>query len=179
MSKKPGVSTISVSLEGKMATIDFAPSITSPTDLCEAIEDMGFEAFTVDVTTCRIGIDGMTCQSCVKTIEDIMSAVEGIREIAVSLTEKQATVMYDRSMISASQIAYKIDDMGFEVAVLSTVPPSVSNSKVSQLSVPNASTATETHHLHVKLMTCKSCVKSIEGNKTAFASIAPFFTEKY
>lgn len=50
------------------------------------IDDMGFEAALVqnDSTTVAIGIEGMTCMSCVKNIESTVGEKPGVLMIKVT-----------------------------------------------------------------------------------------------
>lgn len=81
--KHNGVVEIKVVLEESMGYIQYNPSETSASELVEAINDMGFQASLSSTeiddiventqiqgrtSTCSIHIDGMTCQSCVKSI---------------------------------------------------------------------------------------------------------------
>jgi len=68
--------------------------------------------------TCEVSVKGMTCSSCVKHIESTLSSVSGIGSICVSLDQEKAVVMFNPLEISPEAIAEKIDDMGFEAAVL-------------------------------------------------------------
>jgi len=85
--------------------------------------------------TCEISVEGMTCSSCVKNIESTMSTVSGIISVGVSLDQKKAVVVFNPVEISPEAIAEKIDDMGFEAAVL-----------VSQSQTPIASGEMATGH---------------------------------
>lgn len=65
-----------MSLPENSALVTYNPKVTSPHEICEWIDDMGFEAFlplldghAKDLNECRIHIDGMTCNSCVQSIE--------------------------------------------------------------------------------------------------------------
>ena len=184
-----GVMKISVSLEKKEAVIVYDPEITDPEKLREAIDDMGFEAtlpstedkeFDLLATrngtgekTCNVEIEGMTCNSCVKTIEETMSAVDGVCNIIVSLSDKKAMVKYNSAEISAEQITERIDDMGFDAQL---IRPSQTPSLQS-----DGATSVDTHTvvITVKGMTCHSCVQTIEdvlsnhpGVKTICVSLA-------
>ena len=68
--------------------------------------------------TCEVSVKGMTCNSCVKHIESTLSSVSGIGSICVSLEQEKAVVVFNPLEISPEAIAEKIDDMGFEAAVL-------------------------------------------------------------
>lgn len=131
-----GVRNIQVSLVDKTATVAFDPSVTSFQKLVKAIEDLGFEASQIKTgregfdapnvidrqqtgagkrrIDC-IGIDGMTCHSCVNLIEKSVGQLPGVASVHVSLACKEGEVEYDEVVISSDQIKNAIDDMGFIV----------------------------------------------------------------
>ena len=119
--KMAGVSQIKVSLKDKTAVILFDPSLTSTPQLAEAIEDLGFEASSTPDPKPKsgkkrsdcIGIDGMTCQSCVKLIESTIGELPGVVSIEVSLEQKEGVVEYNDTLVTQEQIREAIDDMGF------------------------------------------------------------------
>jgi len=45
--------------------------------------------------TQTIGIDGMTCEKCVKTLTKGLKSVNGIKDVNVDLNDATATVTYD------------------------------------------------------------------------------------
>lgn len=73
--QKPGVFNITVNLPDKSALVTYNPATTNPQEICDWIDDMGFEASLPlldhkgEPDECLVHIDGMTCQSCVQTIE--------------------------------------------------------------------------------------------------------------
>lgn len=126
ISKRSGVQSIHVSLEKKQAEISYSPEKVTTEQLVEAIEDMGFEATLLgndvskmdkDVRMAVIGVDGMTCMSCVKTIEGNLSDVPGVLGIKVSLDLKKADIKYDPSCTSPEKLRDAIEDMGFEASI--------------------------------------------------------------
>ena len=144
VSKARGVVSIKVSLEDKNAWIAFDRSITTPTELAVAIEELGFEAevrknelgsgsgtgsgavligsgaaLTGSVGNLKVGhvgIDGMTCQSCVNLIESVVGDMEGVVSVNVSLACKEGTVEFNDAVTSADAISKAVDDMGFVVS---------------------------------------------------------------
>ncbi len=73
--------------------------------------------------SCTILIEGMTCQSCVNSIESNISKVNGVSGIKVDLEKKEAIVGLDKmSDLCPSKVAELISDMGFEAK------PAISNS---------------------------------------------------
>lgn len=124
-----------------------------------------------------IDIVGMTCNSCVRSIEDKIATVAGVARITVSLADAQANVVYNASVVSAQAIAEAIDDMGFDAAVASesqaATPPaapaarSVSGSTPSTTPTLTPSSAAPLSTLTsatiaIVGMTCNSCVRGIE-----------------
>ncbi|KAK3099390.1 hypothetical protein FSP39_003672 [Pinctada imbricata] len=179
-----------------MGGIEFFPNIVTPTMLCEAIEDMGFDSsvleadsdndlkvpasasvpasrsssirssgrkvhmdlskgsvqfnkddiFDDDYEKCMLKVTGMTCASCVNTIEKNVMKVEGVQKVLVALMAQKAEVKYDPAYILPSQIANKINSLGFDATVLDNEPP-------GQGSI----------ELLITGMTCSSCVSLIES----------------
>jgi Cu+-exporting ATPase len=147
ISGKKGVVRISVSLENKLANVSYVPFLTSPQAVCDAIDDMGFDAALNQ--NVRISVEGMTCQSCVRSIEGTISTKLGVVSIRVSLEDKETVISYNPLETSSEKLRDMIDDMGFE-ASLSGIP------------VPSGCVCTCT--VSIAGMTCNSCVNNIEGN---------------
>ncbi|KAK3929335.1 Copper-transporting ATPase 1 [Frankliniella fusca] len=65
--------------------------------------------------SCTITIEGMTCQSCVNSIESNICKVNGVKGIKVNLEKKEAIVGIDKmSNLSPLKVAELISDMGFD-----------------------------------------------------------------
>lgn len=74
-----------MNLEQKTATIIYNTSLTSPEELRSNIADMGFDAsLQTSVGNVKIDIIGMTCQSCVSSIEGSIGSMPGVLNIKVS-----------------------------------------------------------------------------------------------
>ena len=127
ISEKKGVKEIKVSLKEKLATVTYDPQLTNPRRICDAIEDMGFSATPIitgvaiedpsmdnDLISV-IGVDGMTCHSCVSLIESGIEELAGVKSVRVSLEEKKATIVYDPSEANVETFKSSIEDMGFIV----------------------------------------------------------------
>lgn len=121
-----GVSHIQVSLQDAAALIVYQPLLVTQEELKDKIEDMGFEAtlLTADqgdvfnsTQTVTIWIVGMTCNSCVQSIEGRISQATGVRSIAVSLKEEKGTITFDPSLTQPEQLRAAIEDMGFEASL--------------------------------------------------------------
>ena len=60
-----------------------------------------------------IKIDGMGCQHCVNRINEVLSAIDGVDVLEVSLEDKSATVDVENS-ITDETLMNAIDEEGFE-----------------------------------------------------------------
>ncbi len=58
-------------------------------------------------------ISGMTCTACAARIEKVLSKVDGISDIHVSLPQEKAAVRYDPTLLDATAITARIERLGF------------------------------------------------------------------
>ncbi|XP_068441872.1 copper-transporting ATPase 1 [Clinocottus analis] len=68
----------------------------------------------VNLCSVSLGVVGMTCGSCVQSIEQRIGLLPGVIHIKVSLAQKNATVIFDLSQHSPESLSEAIEDMGFE-----------------------------------------------------------------
>ncbi|KAG0221842.1 hypothetical protein BGX31_009510, partial [Mortierella sp. GBA43] len=113
----PGLVSIKVSLLAERATIEYVEGQTTPRDIADLVEDMGFDAAPIveqRQDTVDLQVHGMTCASCVNSIENGLSKTPGIISASVSLTLQAAKVEYDNQVIGVRDIVEIISDMGFD-----------------------------------------------------------------
>lgn len=147
MSDLPGIKSIKVFLEHKCAVVQYSPDLITLSALQQAIESLppgNFKvsllndseankaaspspAFTNDLVrqspqgtthAAVIKIDGMTCNSCVQSIEGAISERKGVQRVAVSLAGSTGTIHYDPAVTSGEELRAAIEDMGFDASVL-------------------------------------------------------------
>ncbi|XP_056393708.1 copper-transporting ATPase 1 isoform X2 [Hyla sarda] len=127
-----------------------------------------------------VSIEGMTCNSCVKSIEGVISLKPGVKTISVSLANKNGTVEYDPLVTSPETICAAIEDMGFDASLAGLLPEITlepthkpqrnsfhSKEGFSKESPEHSSQETRTTSkcfIQVSGMTCASCVANIERN---------------
>ncbi|CAO3692789.1 unnamed protein product [Rhizopus stolonifer] len=146
----PLVEKVTVDLKNQCATIISDNTVKS---LIEAIEDCGFDVPRVDskdserpVSTAQLHIGGMTCASCVSSIERGLEQIPGIQQVQVSLLSESARVRHT-DQLTAGQIAEAIHDMGFDAFLM------------TEDVTPDASQL----QLQIYGMTCASCVHAVEN----------------
>ncbi|XP_007447413.1 PREDICTED: copper-transporting ATPase 1 isoform X2 [Lipotes vexillifer] len=205
------VSSVVVSLENRTATIKYKASLVTPETLRKAIEAISPGQYRVSSTNeiestsnspsssslqksplnivsqpltqeTVINIDGMTCNSCVQSIEGVILKKAGVKSIRVSLANGKGTVEYDPLLTSPETLREAIEDMGFDACLSDTNEPLVviaqSSSEMPLLTSTNefhtkmmtpihdkeeAKTSSKCY-IQVTGMTCASCVANIERN---------------
>ena len=65
--------------------------------------------------TCTIKIKGMTCASCVRTIEKSLNLTEGVKNANVNFASEKATVEYNPEKVSKDGLEKAITDSGYHV----------------------------------------------------------------
>lgn len=140
------VSSTVVSLENRSAIVKYNASSITPETLRKAIEAISPGQYRVSISgevesssnspsslslqkiplnivsqpltqETVIDIDGMTCNSCVQSIEGVISKKAGVKSIRVSLANGNGTVEYDPLLTSPETLRDAIEDMGFDAAL--------------------------------------------------------------
>lgn len=141
LDKLPGVDSVQVSLEKGQAVIQHNPKLVTPLELQRAIETLPPGKFKTLLSlhepaspaspskqslatsssflqpldsVVQIHIEGMTCNSCVQTIEGTISQRKGVRSAKVSLANHQGTFEYDPLITTSEELRAAIEDMGFD-----------------------------------------------------------------
>ncbi len=119
-----GVNSVFVSLEKGRVDLRFDPSLLTLETVKGLLEDIppgnfmvsipGWNSASIPTQTVTIGIEGMTCNSCVQAIEGMASQRAGVHAIKVNLQEKKGIVTFDSSLTSPEELRAAIEDMGFE-----------------------------------------------------------------
>jgi copper ion binding protein len=63
-----------------------------------------------------IPIEGMSCMSCVATVKKTLSGMDGVKEVNVSLKDKNATVKFDPKKISSEQLQEAVNKLGYKAS---------------------------------------------------------------
>ncbi|XP_041440418.1 copper-transporting ATPase 2 isoform X2 [Xenopus laevis] len=194
ISKVSGIVSINVCLEQNTAVVNYLQSEITQHKICAEIEDMGFDAslseesgissslkstyYSDDVT--KIRVEGMTCQSCVNTIEGKIGKIQGVQKIKVSLNSQEAIVTYQSDIVQPEDLRKYIEDMGFEASIKNKLDPTklgtidvqcLLNSSAQNNLGDDLTLSTETVILGIDGMHCKSCVHNIEGYVSGLAGI--------
>src|SRR5215213_4585173 len=91
LSNHEGVAEASVNFASETASVAYHPEATNPDELILVIEEAGDGA---DVRKRTLGVTGMTCASCVGSVELALRKLPGVVVASVNLANERATVGY-------------------------------------------------------------------------------------
>ncbi len=109
-----GVQEASVNLALERASVVYDPSLVGEGKLLALIRDIGYDVPTAKVV---LPITGMTCANCARTIERVVSRMDGVVSASVNLANERASVEYLPGSVSLSAIQQAIRDAGYDVVV--------------------------------------------------------------
>jgi copper chaperone CopZ len=66
--------------------------------------------------THNLAVRGMTCGSCVRSVERKLMGVPGVTKTSVSLEAASATVEYDTDRVKPEMLAKAVRELGFEAS---------------------------------------------------------------
>ncbi|XP_038867916.1 copper-transporting ATPase 1-like [Salvelinus namaycush] len=154
-----------------------SPTSTTPPPSSQAGLSSTQPCYSQPLTsTALIHIEGMTCGSCVQSIEGMLSQRKGVRSAKVSLANHRGVFEYDPLLTQPEELREAIEDMGFDAFLPETnsllTVPVISPPSSCSLS-PELNAAQRVKELPDTLakcfiqiggMTCASCVANIERN---------------
>ncbi|XP_078475018.1 copper-transporting ATPase 2-like isoform X1 [Lampetra planeri] len=158
----PGIYSVQVSLENKSASVLYDPALHTLNSLKDSIEDIGFEAAHRGAATVMmlevadVDIVGMTCQSCVQSIEGKMSKLKGVLSFSVCLQKNNATAAFIPEVISMQKLCDEIEDMGFEARPVDRKP-------ATDTAEEGRSTAEDMVKMRLEGLIGQSAVNAVEG----------------
>lgn len=163
-----------------------APALSSwPTGGMQAKPAVSQPCFSQPLgSVVNIHIEGMTCNSCVQSIEGMISQRKGVTSAQVSLTDHQGIFEYDPLLTTPEELRDAIEDMGFDAFLPESnsllPPPYPVSSKSSSIAPVKGKEVDSDHHretpqghsgdthskcyIQIGGMTCASCVSNIERN---------------
>jgi copper chaperone len=63
-----------------------------------------------------LSVPDVSCQHCVKTIDQALGALSGVKMVSTDLSSKTVHVEYNPSQVMLSQLEAMMDDAGYAVA---------------------------------------------------------------
>jgi Cu+-exporting ATPase len=107
----PGVRQATVNLAAERGSVHYDPAAVDPAALIRAVADAGYAPAVEKVT---IPISGISCASCVATIEGALGGTPGVISAGVNLATNAATVNFVPATVSLADLRRAIREAGYE-----------------------------------------------------------------
>jgi len=107
----PGVRRATVNLATERGSVQYEPASTTAAALVRAVAEAGYTPVVEKIT---IPIAGISCASCVATIEKALQATPGVIAAAVSFATNAAAVEYTPAMATPADLRRAIREAGYE-----------------------------------------------------------------
>ncbi len=108
-----GVTKATVNLDQGRAFVTYDPALADLEDLARAVKSAGYRT---GAATARIGIKGMSCASCVTTIEKGLRSTTGVLKASVNLGTNEASVEYLPEKTDLEAIKEAVEATGYKAA---------------------------------------------------------------
>ena len=115
-----GVAGCTVALMASRAEVEYLASLTSPAALAASVTALGFPCTVLEQEQeglVEVVVKGMTCSSCVHTIQSKVEAMAGVISCTVSLTTERGKVRFDPSRLGPRDVVEAIAALGFNATV--------------------------------------------------------------
>lgn len=112
LSDVTGVSTATVNVATERVKVGLATDRVRADRLVEAVEESGYGVRTTDTV---LTIQGMSCASCVSSVEDALGAVDGVQSVDVNLATDRATIHYLPGVATHDDFTKALRDAGYDV----------------------------------------------------------------
>jgi Cu+-exporting ATPase len=112
--KKAGVKDASVNFASENLRVTYDSKNISIGDLIQAVEKKGYGASLPkkDLTKTFL-VEGMTCASCVKRVEDTINKIDGVKTASVNLATEKAQVTYSPGDVKEKDITNAVGAVGY------------------------------------------------------------------
>ncbi|NWG16937.1 MAG: copper-translocating P-type ATPase [Chloroflexi bacterium] len=116
LSRTEGVAEASVNLATERAHVEFDPAVIGVSEMIERISRAGYGVAQASI---ELPITGMTCASCVRTVERAINKMPGILSVNVNLATEKATVTYVPGSVRRADLVRAVKNAGYGVLDLS------------------------------------------------------------
>lgn len=113
----PGMNRVAVNLATEKATLAYNPEQLNLEKIVKKIHDLGYD---VQLQTVILAIKGMTCASCVSTVEKALQRLNGVKKVTVNLASEKAQVELLPGVVSIEQLQQVVQEAGYEAQQITT-----------------------------------------------------------
>ncbi len=113
----PGVKAAEVNFAAEKASVTYDSSVVSLNDLITIIKDLGYDVAYSEIL---LPIRGMTCASCVKTVQDSLALVDGVIAVSVNFATEKASISYFPDHTGIREFKKAVRKAGYDVVEADT-----------------------------------------------------------
>ena len=116
LSTSKGISSAKVNFANEKLVIEYDELIIDENKIFSLVKQLGYEVITENTNeTINFLVEGMSCSSCERTIEETLKKIDGISEFNLNLVNNKLSLKYDKLVVKASQIQSKVDEVGYKL----------------------------------------------------------------
>ena len=112
LSALDGVQSASVNFAAEKATVVYDKSKVTVDSFVNVVKDLGYG---VSVSKIILPIKGMSCASCVETVQRTLNSLEGVITASVNFATEQAAIEYFSSQVGVRDFKKAIKDAGYDI----------------------------------------------------------------
>ncbi|XP_051986771.1 copper-transporting ATPase 2-like [Xyrauchen texanus] len=131
------------------------------------------EEMVMEESEVKIRVQGMTCQTCVQSVEERLRTLQGVLSVQVSLSNKETSVRFHPAKVTHEVLRRHIEDMGFDASIL-VLPTQLQPAATGIRAAPISADWSEVT-LGVEGMRCGSCVKNITETLSGILGVNSVF----
>ncbi len=112
-----GVVKAEVNFANGYAYIEYENEDLEIEDFRDAVESTGYDFKGVkgENKERSFDVEGMTCASCAKSIEESLEGIDGVEEANVNFGTEKARVLYDGNKVSGDEFKKAVEDAGYSI----------------------------------------------------------------
>jgi len=111
VSNLDGIIDVKLNLGNEVGTVEYDSKKLNLVDIEKAIKDAGYGVINEKAT---VKVGGMTCATCVKTVENSLKGLDGIVNVNVNLGAEKAFITYNPKVITISDMKKTIENAGYQ-----------------------------------------------------------------
>lgn len=129
--KISGVRNVSVNLATEKMFIEYEEGVSVEV-IEQTVRNAGFVAKLIDNNVKTFSIEGMSCASCARNIENIVGKISGVQSVSVNLATEKMAVTFDRSKVNAREIENAVKTAGFKAIEDKILKDSINGQKIKK-----------------------------------------------
>ena len=115
-----GVRSAAVNFASEKATVEYDEELVDEERLLEAVRSAGYDARPEQAAEDEAGritmrVNGMTCASCVASVETTLQATDGVDEATVNFASETVSLRYDPHVVRLAELKKRVHDVGYEL----------------------------------------------------------------